>query len=134
MDTDSGARNSGAVGRGVRRETLLPRAADSRAQEKNVLAWDYLFGGQPVVVALVEHGVGADVRGGAGEQLLLAINQVAGVVGGQLEAVAVGDGVCRAGLDAIAAEDAAVVIDVVDLGVALGPADAMVSVFSAASM
>ncbi len=44
---------------------------------------------------------------------------------GQLEAVAVGDGVGGAGLHAVAAEDAAVVVDVVDLGVALGGGDAL---------
>ena len=38
--------------------------------------------------------------------------------------MAVGDGVGGAGFHAIAAEDAAVVIDVVDLGVALAAADA----------
>jgi hypothetical protein len=38
--------------------------------------------------------------------------------------VTVGDGVGRAGLDTVAAEDAPVVIDVVDLGVALGAGDA----------
>lgn len=38
-----------------------------------------------------------------------------------------GDGVGGAGLDAIAAEDAAVVVDVVDLGVALRGGDALLS-------
>src|SRR5206468_4334677 len=65
------------------------------------------------------------VRGCAGEQLLFAVDQVAGVERGQLETMAVRDGVGGAGLDAIAAEDATVVIDVVDLGVTLGAADAM---------
>src|SRR5262249_40421763 len=65
-------------------------------------------------------GVGRDRH----QQRFLAINQVAGIEGRELEAMAVGDGVGGAGLDAIAAEDAAVVIDVVDLGVALGAADA----------
>ena len=36
----------------------------------------------------------------------------------------VGDGVGGAGLNAVAAEDAAIVVDVVDLGVALGGGDA----------
>ena len=39
--------------------------------------------------------------------------------------MAVGDGVGGAGFDAVAAEDAAVVVDVVDLGVALGGGDAL---------
>src|SRR5579872_6734441 len=34
-----------------------------------------------------------------------------------------GDGIGRAGFDAISAEDAAVVVDVVDLGIALGATD-----------
>ena len=41
-----------------------------------------------------------------------------GVESGQFKTVAVGDGVGRAGFNAVAAEDAAVVIDVVDLGAA----------------
>ena len=45
------------------------------------------------------------------EELLLAVNQRVGVVSGNLETVAVGDGVTRAGFYAIATEDAAVVID-----------------------
>src|SRR5689334_10037441 len=59
------------------------------------------------------------------QELLLTINKIAGVVGGQLKAVAVRDGVSGAGLNAVAAEDAAVVINVVDLGVALSAADAV---------
>src|ERR1700692_4335124 len=38
--------------------------------------------------------------------------------------MAVGDGVCGASLDAVAAEDAAVVVDVVDFGVSLGAGNA----------
>ena len=68
------------------------------------------------------------------QHVFLAHHQVGGVQRGQLETVAVGDGVGGAGFNAIAAEDAAVVVDVVDLGVALGGGDALSSVFSAASM
>src|SRR5689334_9998606 len=67
----------------------------------------------------------AGVGGYRHQQGFLAINQVAGVEGGKLEAVTVSDGVCRAGLDAITAEDAAVVVDVIDLGIAFGAADAV---------
>src|SRR5271157_1270216 len=74
---------------------------------------------------LAEDGVCAFVRGRTREQLLLAVNQVAGVVRGQLEAVTVGDRVGGAGFHAVAAEDAAVVIDVVNLGVTLGAADTL---------
>jgi len=71
-------------------------------------------------------GVGRD----GNQQRFFAIDQVAGVEGGKFKAVAVGNGVRGAGLDAVSAEDAAVVVDVVDLGVALGAADAVLfSVF-----
>ena len=58
------------------------------------------------------------------QHVFLAHDQVGGVQRGQLEAVSVGDGVGGAGFDTVAAEDAAVVVDVVDLGVALGRGDA----------
>src|SRR5689334_13460655 len=57
------------------------------------------------------------------KKLLFAVHQVAGVVSGQFEPVAMGDGVSGTGLNAVAAEDAAVVIDVVNLGVTLSAAD-----------
>src|SRR5947209_17962128 len=60
-----------------------------------------------------------------GQHLLFAIDQISGVQGGDFKAVAVGDGVSWAGLYAITAKDAAVVVNVIDLGVALGAADAV---------
>src|SRR6266576_3561216 len=59
------------------------------------------------------------------EEVFLAHDQVGGVEAGELETVAVGDGIGGAGLDTIAAEDAAVVVDIVDLGVTLGTGDAL---------
>src|SRR6266481_5034854 len=59
------------------------------------------------------------------QQCLFAIDQIAGVKSRQLEAVAMGNGVRGAGLNAITAEDAAVVVNVIDLGVALRAADAV---------
>jgi len=59
--------------------------------------------------------------------LLLAINKVGSVEGSQLKTVAVGNRVCRACLDAISAEDAAVVVDVVHMGIAFGAANAIFS-------
>ena len=59
------------------------------------------------------------------QKLVFAVDQGVDVVGGELEAVAVGDGVGGAGLDAVAAKDAAGVIDVVDAGVALAGGDAL---------
>src|ERR1019366_10625273 len=52
-----------------------------------------------------------------------AHNEFVCVQSGKLEAVAVGDGVGWACFNAVATEDAAVVVDVVDLGVALGGGD-----------
>ena len=57
------------------------------------------------------------------EQIFLAHDERGGVERGELEAVAMGDGVGGAGFDAVAAEDAAVVVDVIDLGIALGGGD-----------
>jgi hypothetical protein len=59
------------------------------------------------------------------QQVFLAHDEGGGVETGEFEAVAVGDGVGGAGLDTVAAEDAAVVVDVVDLGVTLGRGDAL---------
>src|SRR3954469_22572576 len=61
------------------------------------------------------------------QHLLFSIHQVRCVQSGDLESVTVGDRVGRASLDAISAEDAAVVIDVIDLRVALGSGDALLS-------
>ena len=58
------------------------------------------------------------------QHILLAHDQVGGVQRRKLEAVAVGDGVGGAGFDTVAAEDAAVVVNVVDLGVAIGGGNA----------
>src|SRR6202040_1588807 len=85
----------------------------------------HLCGSAAVHVGLIEYDVGSHVCWPGGQHLLLAVNQVAGVKGRQLESVPVSDRVCRARFHAIAAENAAVVIDVVDLGVALGAADAL---------
>ena len=59
------------------------------------------------------------------KQRFFAIDKVAGVEGREFEAVAMGDGVSWAGFNAVAAEDAAVIVDVIDLGVALSAADAV---------
>src|SRR3954469_10739722 len=59
------------------------------------------------------------------QHLLFAIHQVRGIQRGNLESVTVGDGVRWASLNAVSAEDAAVVIDVIDLGVALGARDTL---------
>ena len=57
--------------------------------------------------------------------MLLAVDQIAGVECGQLKTVTVRNGIGGAGFDAIATKDAAVVIDVVNLGVPFCSADAV---------
>jgi len=59
------------------------------------------------------------------QHVFFAHDEIGGVQSGQLEAVAMGDGVGGAGFNAVAAEDAAVVVDVIDLGVALRRGDAL---------
>src|SRR5690348_16869917 len=59
-----------------------------------------------------------------GQHVFLAFDECGGVVTGRLEAMPMSDGVGGAGLHAIPAEDAAVVVDVVNLGVALAAGDA----------
>jgi len=62
---------------------------------------------------------------GPGQHLLFAVNQIAGIEGGQLKSVAVGDGVGGAGLHTITAEYASIIVDVIDLRVALGAGNAL---------
>src|SRR5205823_4981024 len=53
-----------------------------------------------------------------GKHVFLPFNQCGGVVAGNLEPVTMSDGIGGTGFHAITAEDAAVVIDVVNAGVA----------------
>ena len=73
----------------------------------------------------IEHRIRSQMRRSRGKQLLFSINQIRCVERGQLEAVAVRDGVRGAGLNAISAKNAAVVVNVIDLSVALGAAYAI---------
>ena len=59
------------------------------------------------------------------QQLLLAVDEGVGVVSGNFKIVAVRDGIARARFHAVPAKNAAIVIDVVDLGVAFGGRDAL---------
>lgn len=64
--------------------------------------------------------------GGDGEEhVFLAHHQAGSVERGEFEAMSVGDGIGGASFDAIPAEDATVVIDVVDLRIALRRGDAL---------
>ncbi len=57
--------------------------------------------------------------------MLFAVDQVAGVETRDFEAVPVGDRIRWTGLDAVSAENTAVVVDVINLGVALRAAHSM---------
>src|ERR1051325_100365 len=64
------------------------------------------------------------------QHLLLTIDQRRGVIARDLESMPVSDGVGGAGLDTEPAKDAAVVVDIVNLGVALATTDSkLIGVF-----
>jgi hypothetical protein len=65
------------------------------------------------------------MRWPGGQHLFFAVDQVAGVKARDLEAVPVGDRIRGTSLDAVSAEDASIVVDVINLGVALRPAYSM---------
>jgi hypothetical protein len=78
-------------------------------------------------VGLIEYDVRSHVCWPRGQHLLLAHDQIGRVKGRQFKAVTVRDGISRTGLHTVSAENTAVVVDVVDLGVALSAADAIFS-------
>lgn len=71
--------------------------------------------------ALFDRGLG----GSEFEKLFLAEDHRVDVVGSELESVSVSDGVGGAGFHAIAAKDAAGVVDVIDTGKSFGAGDAL---------
>src|SRR4051812_25402401 len=79
----------------------------------------------PLDLSRIEHRVRAHVGGHGCEHLLLAIDQSSRIEARDLETMTMRDGVRRTGFDTISAEDAAVVIDVIDLRIALGAAHAV---------
>ena len=82
--------------------------------------------GRPTVhVGLIENDVRSHVCWPGGQHLLLAHHEVGSIKACQFKTVAVRDGVGRTRFHAVSAENAAVIVDVVDLGVALGAADAI---------
>jgi hypothetical protein len=76
-------------------------------------------------VGLIEYDVGSHMCWPGRQHLLLAHNQVRRAKCRQFKAVAVRNRVCGTRFHAVSAENAAVVVDVVNLGVALGAADAV---------
>src|SRR5579864_9581009 len=67
---------------------------------------------------LIEYRVCSHVCRLGGQHLFFAVNQVAGVEGGDFEAVPVGDRIRGTSFDAVSTEDASIVVDVINLGVA----------------
>lgn len=65
----------------------------------------------------------ACIGGNRDQQRFFAIDKIAGIKRREFETVAVGDSVRGAGFYAIAAEDAAIVVNVIDLGIAFRAAD-----------
>jgi hypothetical protein len=59
------------------------------------------------------------------EELFFAVNEGVDVVGGKLDVVTVGNGIGRASVNAVAAEDAAGIVNIIDAGVALPRGDAI---------
>src|SRR4051812_6392246 len=99
---------------GVSRTPTAPEVSASR----------YHFGWRSADhVGLIEYNVGSHVCWPGGQHLLLAINEIGSIERSQFESVAMRDRVRRACLDAVSAENTAVVIDVVDSGVAFRAAD-----------
>ena len=76
-------------------------------------------------VGLIEHDVRSHVCWLGGQHLLLAHHEIGRVKGRQFKPVTVRDGIRRTRLHTVSAENAAVVVDVVDLGIALGAANAI---------
>src|ERR1700752_1005389 len=76
-----------------------------------------------IYVGLIEYHVGSHVCWPGGQHLLLAVNEIAGVEGRQFESVTMCDGIGWTRFDAVSAENRAVVIDVVNFGVALSSPD-----------
>ena len=103
----------------------VPLACTMLRMWRGLASRNHFLGSTTVYVGLIEHDVRSHMRGPGGQHLLLAVNQIAGVKGGELKAVAMRDGIGGAGLDTIAAKNASIVIDVIDLGVAFGAADAL---------
>src|SRR5581483_4086475 len=108
-----------------RRSLMDRRDHDSETDLESLAPRHHFRRRTAIHVGLVEYDVGSHVRWPGGQHLLLAVNQIGGVKGRQFESMTVRDGVGGTGLHAISAENAAVVIDVVNLGVALGAADAV---------
>src|ERR1700687_1078392 len=107
-----------------RRSRMARRRLNSKGVSK-LAPVHHFCGSAAVHVGLIEYDVGSHVCWPGGQHLLLAVHQIAGVEGRQLKSMAVSNRVGGGTFHAIAAENAAVVIDVVDLGITFGATDAV---------
>src|SRR5207249_9516340 len=87
---------------------------DSQQPIAALLSWRRFSGRSAHDLGGVEHRIRSQMRGLCRQQLLLAIDQICGVEGCKLESVTMGDRVGRARLDAVSAENATVIVDVVN--------------------
>ena len=110
------------------RRTTNDRSVPSLEQKLRKLApWNRQLRRATRNLSLIEYRVCSHVCWLGGQHLLFTVDQVAGVEGGNFEAVSVGDRIRGAGLDAVSAENTSIVIDVINLGVAFRATHAMLS-------
>jgi len=74
-------------------------------------------------LSLIEYRIRSQVCWRCGQHLLFAIDQAGGVEGSHFKTMPVRDCVRGASLNTVAAKDAAVIVDVVNLGIAFRAAD-----------
>ena len=104
-----------------------PVAMDRRDRVRKLISKSaprHHFCRRPTIhVGPIEYDVGSHVRWLGSQHHLLGVNEIGSVKGGKFESVAMRDGVRGARLYAVSAKNTAVVVDVVNLGVALGATD-----------
>jgi hypothetical protein len=91
----------------------------------NLTPRHHLPGSSAIHVGLIEYGIRSHMCWPGGQHLLLTVNQIARIEGGELKPMPMRNRVRRTSLHAIPTKDTSIVIDVVDLGVALGAAYAV---------
>src|SRR6201993_909208 len=99
-----------------RRSRMDRRGLNSKGVSK-LAPVHHFCGSAAVHVGLIEYNVGSHVCWPGGQHLLLAHHEIGSVETRQFESVSVRDSVGRTGLDTVSAKNAAVVVDVIDLGV-----------------
>jgi len=99
--------------------------ARTRKSSGTLTPCDHLGGSPAIHVGLIEHDIGSHMRRPGSQHLLLAVHQIAGVKGRQLKPMPMRNRVGRASFHAVPAKNTSIVINVVDLGVTFGAADAV---------